>query len=342
MDAEIFLSPTTKGWLTVTGGFLIHIVLGSLYCWANLTSAITSRIRQFHGDVTYNDTLIIFAAALAAQGLTIFYGGFLGQKIGTPLTCLIGGYILVLGTYLSSLATSLDSMILTDGILFGIGLGICYTSPISCAVRWLPKKKGLATGIIVGGFGCGAFIFGNFATFLVNPHNKPVEKVGPNARYYDAKSEVVERVPYMFEMLAVAYFCCITVGSLLIFDPSMPSDNSSRFWIYLLPSCWTNRVSQALTKSSQPRYQVTNTTDDEVYPNPLNSQLAGEMQRSSGSPASKNAAQKYKYKEVEMMLHSSSISESAIEHSSNSDKFPEESGEGTTCIWTYVHVNILT
>jgi MFS family permease len=284
--------------------------------------------------VTYNDTLIVFAAALAAQGLTIFYGGFLGQKIGTPLTCLIGGYILVLGTYLSSLATSLDSMILTDGILFGMGLGICYTSPISCAVRWLPKKKGLATGIIVGGFGCGAFIFGNLATFLVNPNNKPVEKTGPNARYYDAKSEVVERVPFMFEMLAVAYFCCITVGSLLIFDPSIPSDNGSRFWSCVLPSSWTTRVSQSLTQGSQPRYQVTNTTDDDVYPNPLKSQLTNETKRNNGNTSKNVTAQKFKYKEVEMMLQSSSISDS----SSKSDKFQDDSGQG---IHIYVYMYIL-
>jgi len=324
------MSPTMKGWLTVSGGFLIHIVLGSLYCWANLTSAITSRIRRFHSDVTYNDTLIIFAAALAAQGLTIFYGGFLGQRIGTPLTCLIGGYILVIGTYLSSLVTSLDYMILTDGILFGFGLGICYTSPISCAVRWLPQKKGLATGIIVAGFGCGAFVFGNLATFLVNPYNKAVEKVGPNARYYDANSEVVERVPYMFEMLALAYFCCITVGCSLIFDPSMSNDQSSRIWSYLLPSHLTSRASNSLPKGSQPRYQVTNTSEDDNYPDPpFPVQANPEMKRNGGSPASKYATQKFQYKAVEMTAYSSPISESILEQSSNGgDTFLEKGREG--------------
>ena len=56
-----------KGWLTVFGGFLIHLVLGTLYCWANLTSAITSYLRVNNADhtlYTYNDTIIVYAAGL--------------------------------------------------------------------------------------------------------------------------------------------------------------------------------------------------------------------------------------------------------------------------------------
>lgn len=281
------LSASFKGWSTVCGGFLIHIVLGSLYCWANLTSAITSRLRLFHPDLAYSDTLIVFAAALAAQGLTIFIGGVLAQNIGTPITCLIGGYILVLGTYLSSFVKSLDQLILTDGVLFGIGLGICYTSPISCAVRWLPTRKGLVTGIIVGGFGCGAFFFGNFATFLVNPHNKAVEQVGPSARYYSPDSEVVERVPYMFEMLALTYFFCISIGCLLLFDPSTPNGFNWRWFCCQLPS---SRPMATTAKVSHSRYQVANTTEDDVFRANLSSH-----EKKSDDPAEVNG-----YRVIEM------------------------------------------
>jgi len=34
---------------------------------------------------------------------------------------------------------------------------------------WFPDKPGLISGIIIGGFGLGALIFGPLATAIVNP-----------------------------------------------------------------------------------------------------------------------------------------------------------------------------
>ena len=90
----------------------------------------------------------------------MFLGGLLERRVGSKLCVLIGGYILAIGTCCASFCTSLAGFVLTDGILFGAGMGLCYTAPIASSVRWLPHRKGLATGIIVGGFGGGAFLFG--------------------------------------------------------------------------------------------------------------------------------------------------------------------------------------
>lgn len=208
-----------RAWLVVFGGFLIHLVLGTLYCWANITSAVTSYIRKYDDSVDYNDSLMVFVASIAAQGATMFLGGTLGTILGSRNCCFLGGYIIVLGTFLASLSESLGFLILTDGIMFGVGMGICYTTPISCAVRWMPEKKGLITGVIVAGFGFGAFVFGFIAINLVNPDHESVSEEYKNGKYYPKDSEVVERVPYMFAMLALSYFITITVGCLCISDP---------------------------------------------------------------------------------------------------------------------------
>ena len=67
-------------WKNVLGGFLIHLVLGTLYIWANVTSAVTSYLRKFDESISYNDTLAVYAAALAAQGATMYLGGLLGNS----------------------------------------------------------------------------------------------------------------------------------------------------------------------------------------------------------------------------------------------------------------------
>lgn len=94
----------------------------------------------------------------------------------------------VLLTYFT--LTSFWLTLTTYGLLFGIGVGIAYAPPMACAIRvsswrrdcyplctcvfcmqWLPDRKGLAGGIVVAGFGAGAFIFDQVQTAFINPNN---------------------------------------------------------------------------------------------------------------------------------------------------------------------------
>ena len=204
----------------VLGGLCIHIVLGTLYCWGNITTFVTAYLRKYDSSITYNDTLLVYATALGCQGLTMFLGGVLEKNIGPKYTCLVGGYLIVFGTLLSSFMTTLHGMILTEGVLFGIGLGLSYSAPISCSVRWMPLRKGLVTGIIVAGFGAGSFIFGLISTRLVNPYQINIASTGSSDGYFSPDSDVVNRVPLMFAILSILYFLLVTFGVSLISDPA--------------------------------------------------------------------------------------------------------------------------
>ena len=76
-------------------------------------------------------------------------------KFGSKLTVFIGGSFLSIGTFSSAFCKSLNWTIFTYGCLFGAGIGISYSAPIVCSVKWMPARKGLVTGIIVAGFGSG-------------------------------------------------------------------------------------------------------------------------------------------------------------------------------------------
>ena len=43
--------------------------------------------------------------------------------------------------------------------MFGLGTALAYAPPLSVAMRWFPRQKGLVNGVIVCGFGLGAFVF---------------------------------------------------------------------------------------------------------------------------------------------------------------------------------------
>ena len=44
-------------------------------------------------------------------------------------------------------------------MLAGIGYGCTYTPPIQALIEWFPDKRGLASGIVIAGFGSGALFF---------------------------------------------------------------------------------------------------------------------------------------------------------------------------------------
>lgn len=212
------------GWQTCIGGVLMHLVLGSLYCWGIITYAVTAHLRKYDESVTYNKSLMVYAAALLFQGLTMLLGGVLENRVGARKTTLLGGYILVLGTFLSATVTSLDMLVLCDGALFGIGMGISYTAPIACAAKWLPHRKGLLSGIIVGGFGGGAFVFGQIATTLLRagtPYNDALLD-----GYYQSDSSIANNVPLMFFGLGSCYFVLVSLSGYFIVDYIDESDST--------------------------------------------------------------------------------------------------------------------
>jgi MFS family permease len=213
------------GWKSVIGGFFIHLVLGTLYLLPNITQAVTAHLRKYDDSITYNDTLLVYASALAGQGLFMIAGGLIEAKIGARKCCLLGGTILVAGTLLSAAATTLNHLLLTDGIMFGMGMGICYSAPIACASRWMPEKKGLLSGIIVAGFGGGAFIFGQIALNILNPNREGIAGGGQSKEsYYDSDSQIANMVPTMFLYLGLFYAVLILIGSSLLSDPPVVAE----------------------------------------------------------------------------------------------------------------------
>ena len=76
--------------------------------------------------------------------------------------------------------------------LFSIGFGFCngltYMVPMHQGWLWFPERPGLVSGVIIGGFGVGSFVFGLVCNFIVNPHGEK----SVNGHFSD---EVDARVP---------------------------------------------------------------------------------------------------------------------------------------------------
>jgi MFS family permease len=85
---------------------------------------------------------------------------------------LIGSTLCIGAFYFASYAKTWYSFLIIYAGVFPIGVGLCYWTPIMCGWEHLPSRKGLVSGLIIGGFGFGAFIFGFISTAIANPANE--------------------------------------------------------------------------------------------------------------------------------------------------------------------------
>jgi hypothetical protein len=127
-------------------------------------------------------------------------------------TTLIGGFILIFGTYLSSLSKDARSFMFLFSMSFGLGKGFLYPTALEAAWSHLPGRKGFVTGMVTSGMGFGGFIFGIVATKIINPDNAQAvptivalqEDGTPVYEYYFPES-VNAKVPFMIQTLCIIW-----------------------------------------------------------------------------------------------------------------------------------------
>src|SRR6202020_747475 len=154
---------TTNRWGIALAGFLMQIALGAVYAWSVFRNPLTKQFGWSIAQVTWTFTISIFVLGVAA-----FFGGLWLNKKGPRVVALTGGFLYGLGVFLASFsANKLWWLYLSYGVIGGIGVGFSYIVPVAVLVKWFPDRRGLITGIAVGGFGAGALVTAPVATRLI-------------------------------------------------------------------------------------------------------------------------------------------------------------------------------
>jgi OFA family oxalate/formate antiporter-like MFS transporter len=111
-----------------------------------------------------------FTVTIAMIFVGTYTGGRIQDRKGPRIVALAGGVIYALGILLASFARGEEQLwllIAGYGVISGFGLGVAYIVPIAMLQKWFPDKKGLITGLAVGGFGFGAVLTSPVAQWLI-------------------------------------------------------------------------------------------------------------------------------------------------------------------------------
>ena len=153
---------TNNRWVIAIAGVFLQIALGAVYAWSVFRVPLAKQFGWSISEVTLTFTISIFVLGFAA-----FFGGLWLNRKGPRVVALTGGVLYGLGVFLASFSHDLWWLYLSYGVIGGIGLGLGYIVPVAVLVKWFPDRRGLITGIAVGGFGGGALIIAPVATRLI-------------------------------------------------------------------------------------------------------------------------------------------------------------------------------
>jgi MFS transporter, OFA family, oxalate/formate antiporter len=180
-------------WGIALAGFLMQVALGAVYAWSVFVNPLIKAYGWSKSEVTWTFTIAIFTLGVAS-----FFGGLWLNKKGPRVVALTAGFLYGLGVFLASFSDhKLWWLYLSYGFIGGVGLGLGYIVPVAVLVKWFPDKRGLITGIAVGGFGAGALVTAPVATKLI-------ASVG---------------IPQTFAYLGIAYFVVVVVTGFFMQNP---------------------------------------------------------------------------------------------------------------------------
>lgn len=157
-----------KRWVVLAASCLINLCIGSIYAWSVFAAPLAEKLTALLGTpLTAADLAIVFTVANAVGPITMISGGFVNDKLGPRGVLLLGGGMFGVGMILTGLATSVSGLIVTYGLVLGLGLGMAYGASISNCVKFFPDKKGLIGGIATASYGLSSVLIPPIANALI-------------------------------------------------------------------------------------------------------------------------------------------------------------------------------
>jgi len=144
------------GALQVTLCTVLQLCFGTVYAWSFFQVLLVQQV-----DWSFTESAWAFSLAIFSLGIAAAWAGQMLPRLGPRKLALLGSVLFCSGYLIAGFALEADNLLLFClgyGVVGGTGIGMGYVTPVSTAANWFPNNRGLATGIVVMGFGVGALM----------------------------------------------------------------------------------------------------------------------------------------------------------------------------------------
>ena len=160
--------------------FATHVCLGAPYGWSSISGQLAREggvVASCSTDWTLDATTWPMAIMIASGGVSAALLGSWTVRVGVRQAMATGAIMFGVGLSVAGLGVSVQSLPLlyTGNVICGLGYGCAYTPPLQVEQRtdgsilykslvqtmldWFPDRRGLASGLVIAGFGSGALAF---------------------------------------------------------------------------------------------------------------------------------------------------------------------------------------
>jgi OFA family oxalate/formate antiporter-like MFS transporter len=186
---------------SVAGCLLVQLCVGIIYLWSVLKSSVAESLNMSSQAAGMMASYMLMAFVVG--GLA---GGILTDRRGHRFTAMLGVALFAAGIGSGALLTerSAGLLVLTYAVAGGMGSGIAYSACVNCIQKWMPRRKGLASGLAIGAFGLSTVIFVPVMRFIMDAFRT-------EAGIVDFRG--------VFAVLGIGFFAAGILGCALISHP---------------------------------------------------------------------------------------------------------------------------
>lgn len=184
----------TNRWIYAIAGVIVLLFAGLIYAWSVLSSPIAAEF----SDWSKGAMSLTFTLAMSFFCIGGLVSGLMAGKVKERYIFILSAVLFLIGFELVSTISSIGMLYLGFGVLAGLGAGFSYNTVMGSVTKWFPDKKGLISGILLMGFGIGAFIIGKVYAAMLST--------------YDWRAE--------FKALGIIVFVVILIGAFIVRKPT--------------------------------------------------------------------------------------------------------------------------
>ncbi|KAI9306821.1 major facilitator superfamily domain-containing protein [Cunninghamella echinulata] len=147
------------GWFTVLSTFLVlFYTFGIIFSFGNFQKLYVEEV--YRDQVNAFEIMFIGGLASALLVSSGLYIPLLTNRWGYKIIMLLGTVVCPLGLILSSMCTMVYQIFICQGVIFGIGAGLIFSTTVVLPSPWFYRHRCLALGISFSGAGFGPVLFG--------------------------------------------------------------------------------------------------------------------------------------------------------------------------------------